>query len=381
MIVFKYFWTIIEKQKMQIIVYLGIFIGLMLLFVGTGNEMSEDFTTRAMNVGIVDLDDSTLSGSIISYLDTQHNLSMMDNNETEIEEALFFRKIEYVLIIPSGFEAGLLGLDDHVNLETMRAPDSVTSFYLDHQLETFVITLRTYLGAGFSVDTAVSYTKGDLAEGIIVEVSLSDGNSYAFFNFLAYILVSLLISVIGAIIITHNKKEILRRVDVSSTSMVSRNIQLTLGCMIAAIGLWILVLAIPFFIYNVDTSNPVLMLRIVNSFALLLVSVSMAFLFGTICKNMTVLNAVSSVVVMGFAFLTGVFIPVEFLSDEVVRVARFLPTFWFTHNNSLLDQTYSITQVDTRAFTEGALIQVGFALAIFAVTLVIIRQKRTMATA
>jgi len=381
MIVFKYFWTIIKKQQNTIIINLAIFVGLMLLFANTSNEMEGDFTSRSVRIGIVDLEESVLSQSLISYLDTHHELTMMDYDEAMIEEALFFRKIEYVLIIPYGFEAGLLTTAAPISLETLRAPDSVTSFYTDHQIENFVTTLRTYLNAGFSVDTAVSYTKGDLSEGILVDVSRTQGNTYVFFNFLAYALVALLTAVIGSLIITHNNKEILRRVDVSATSMISRNVQLTLGCVIASIVMWVVVLAIPFLVFHIDTSNPVLILRIVNSFALLLVSVSLAFLFGTVCKNMKVLNAASSIIVMGLSFLTGVFIPVEFLGEEVVRIARFLPTFWFTSNNSLLDQMYSIAQVDTRAFTEGTLIQVGFALAIFAVTLVIIRQKRTMAIA
>lgn len=46
---------------------------------------------------------------------------------------------------------------------------------------------------------------------------------------------------------------------------------------------------------------------------------------------------VSNVIALGMSFLSGVFVPIEFLGDGIIKIAHFLPAYWYIMGARLID--------------------------------------------
>ena len=115
---------------------------------------------------------------------------------------------------------------------------------------------------------------------------------------------------------------------------------------------------------------------LLNMFAMLLFSLSLGFFTGTIAKNQDVVSGLVNVLSLGLCFLGGVFVPYEFFGEAVLKVARFVPTYWYAVNNMSIGAMTEMTPEFAKdIFWQTGLIA-GYALVIFAVTIVIIANKR-----
>ena len=380
MTVFKYFWKIIATRKTSIFLMAGIFMFLNIFFVQNAEEVSEVNASES-TIAIIDEDNSLLSVGLTHYLEERHTLVELENNEAILQDALFFNQVTYILIIPHGFESDFATNPENARLENLQAPDSFVGVFIDNQIEDFLIHINTYLGADFEMSRAIENTMADLNLGVEVEVLQGRiiDNSMFHFNFLAYFFLAVVTVSIAPIFFTFNKKDVARRNDCSSQSLVNRNMQITLGCAIAAVGLW-LVSFIPMLIFHGnEVFTTVTLFRAINSLALLTVALGIAFLLGNILGNDDALQGASNIIAIGLCFLSGVFVPQEFLGSQILMIARFLPTYWYVRGNTALSGMVELSGEVARMFWEGLFIQLGFAVVLFAVTLVIIRQKKSRA--
>ena len=380
MTVFKYFWKIIGTRKTSILLMAGIFMFLNIFFVQNAEEVSEVNASES-TIAIIDEDNSLLSVGLTHYLEERHTLVELENSEAVLQDALFFNQVTYILIIPHGFESDFITSPENARLENLQAPDSFVGVFIDNQVEDFLVHTNTYLGANFEMSLAIENTMTDLRLGVEVEVlegRIID-NSMFHFQFLAYFFLAVVTISIAPIFFTFNRKDVARRNDCSSLSLVNRNMQITLGCAIAAMGLW-LVSFIPMFIFHGnEVFTTVTLYRGVNSLALLTVALGIAFLLGNLLGNDDALQGASNIIALGLSFLTGVFVPQEFLGSQILMVARFLPTYWYVRGNTALSGVVELSGEVAMMFWEGIFIQLGFAVVLFAVTLVIIKQKKTRA--
>ena len=71
--------------------------------------------------------------------------------------------------------------------------------------------------------------------------------------------------------------------------------------------------------------------------------------------------------------MCGIFVPMEYLSDTVIKLAHFLPAYWNVKAIQVIDN-FKPQDASTLAAYMG--IQVLFAVAILCVGLVVARRKR-----
>jgi ABC-2 type transport system permease protein len=74
------------------------------------------------------------------------------------------------------------------------------------------------------------------------------------------------------------------------------------------------------------------------------------------------------------------FVPQQFLGSAVLRVASFLPSYWYVRAN---DTIGSLTEYNIRNLTpvlQYMAIQIGFAAVFLAFVLVVAKRKRQVAT-
>ena len=364
------------------LIYAAIFIALTVLFSNFGRNNDTGFQTTKINVGIVDHDKSTISGSLKKFLSKEQNVKDIKDEKKTMQDELFYRNVEYILILPKGFGDSLLSQNKKAEIKNVKVPNSTSGYMIDEQVNKFTKMVRSYLAAGFSEKQAVERAENTLKSTAQISLQGSkkageQSNTAYYFQYLAYIFIALITVAVSPVFMVFYKKDIRRRNQCSAATEKSRNFQLALGTLTVSVGSWLVFLLLAMVMYRGEIFQENLWLFMLNSLTFTGVAAGISFLAGLLVTNDDALQGVVNVVSLGSAFLGGVFLPLEFLSKQVLTVSRFLPTYWYIRSNKLIDQLEVLDMTHIWPALQGILIQAGFALALFAAAMLVSKQKRT----
>jgi len=384
--VFNVFLKIVNRNKFVILLYLIIFSAFLVLYSSMQTETETAYyADSALDIAVIDRDETTLSQALETYLGARHNLVPLADDTETLQDELFYRNVRYILIIPDGFQNKVLDGDTESLLENVKVPGSVAGVYVDGQIEQYLKTLGTYLAAGFETEDAVADTAAVMAAETTVEMARieaeSGTNVTTFFNFMAYVFIAVLISAIGPIFITFNRTDLKRRMDASALSLSQKNLQIALGTVILSVILWAVLMVIAGCFSGQDMFSSAGRLRIVNSFVFMAVCTALAFLVGQFAEKLASLAMISNILGLGMSFLCGAFVPQALLSDGILAVSRFLPAYWYISLNERLSGAATVGAGQMEAFVQCIGVQLLFAAVFMAAAMVVSRQKRRASAA
>ena len=69
--------------------------------------------------------------------------------------------------------------------------------------------------------------------------------------------------------------------------------------------------------------------NLLNMVCYMFVAMALAFLASKIVRNEEGFSMIGNIVSLGMAFLSGIFVPMEFLGAGVIKLAHFLPAYWY----------------------------------------------------
>jgi ABC-2 type transport system permease protein len=119
----------------------------------------------------------------------------------------------------------------------------------------------------------------------------------------------------------------------------------------------------------------------VTLLAYALVALALGFLVGQLSSSEVVTNAVGNIVGLAFSFLGGIWTPIEVMTDTMLRIAHFVPAYYFGEALRTLGEMQTITQANLSVVFVDLAILALFALALFLVALVIGRLRVRSASA
>lgn len=380
--IFKAFFKTVKQQLTSLIIYFFIFIALIILLTNNGKlQMETTYKETKIDIAVIDRDNSVLSKSLYDYIDENHNIiDIKDNKETMADE-LFYRNVEYILIIDKGFEDNIkIGNRENI-IESIKVPQSVSGHFVDNQINQYLTTLSAYVSSGSSMDEAVTFTHNTCALSTDVSLHIPEGTStaksstYYFFIYIPYIIICMLTVGLGAILITFRKYDLNARIQCSALSIAERNVSLTISSLVFSLSCWALFIVLAIILYSNEIFSIKGMLYIANSLIFLLVAMSMTYLISFFAKNSSALNMASNVIGLGVSFLGGIFVPLQFMSSGVVAFAKFLPTYWYVTASEVID-TYTGTSEQLNKILSYFGIEFIFALALFAAALAASKLKK-----
>ncbi len=380
--VYKTFLKIINHNKMTIIMYLGIFLGInMIISSLTGGTRAEVFSTAKISVAVIDRDQSDISQTIKKYMGQTQYLKDIPDDKDALQDALFFRDVEYVLIIPEGFGESLMK-EGTIQLDNINVPNSYSGIYVNMQLEQFLTTLKAYMVSGQDAETALQSSLETTALESKVTLLTEDGSlsnmqKYTYyFQFIPYIMTSVMIQIIGTIMLAFNKEDVRRRMLCSSTSLKSRNLQLALGCITLSILVWSLTMLISVVMYGSTLLNSgVFPYLLLNSFVFTVVGVSLGFCISSLAKNQIQLSGLATTVSLTFCFLGGVFVSMTYMAKSMLSIAKFTPAYWYVLSNDMLGHLTKLSGDNAVKFFQNIGMQFAFAIAFFGLALAITKKK------
>lgn len=345
MTVYKYFLKTALRYKWIIIGYGAIFFTLSLIG-GAGSQKSQvEFMEESLYIGIVDNSESDLSRELIDYLGEKNILILMEDNRDYIKEQIFLQSVHAVALIPEDFESKVMNNEEAI--EIFRDERIMGSMQVENEISKFLIFSKASSKDGnFDLERVKSSLKEE------VEVKLinldnrvaTDGPNMWFrfyFNFISYVIIAVYIAVIGLIMTDFNNKNIQDRMKLSSKKFLRFNIemylgQVTLGVLITSVFILGALVIKGRYIGDVN-----ILKYIINTFVFSFAILCFTFLINNVTSSKFVINGLSTVVSLGTAFISGVFVSQEFLSESVLSIAKFFPTYYFVRINEMKISSFS----------------------------------------
>ena len=381
--VFKAFFKTARRSLPINIMYFIIFSGVALFLSRSSVDTdSQAFASVALDVAVIDADRSDASAALTGYLAGIHNLTKLEYDREALLDRLFYRDIDFVLILPKGFEEKLSGGETDL-YETMRIPGVYSSVFVEGQINTYLKAVRLYLAGGKSLADAQSHTEKALnaaAGQVRVLAQQEDGASgmkgiYYYYQFLPYVILSMILSGITPILTTFWEEGLAKRISCSSLGLSAKNLQLALGSIVYCFGIWALFQLIARIFYGNVLFRETGLLCMANSIMILPAAAAVALIISCFHPSSSMVSMCNNVITLGMCFLCGVFIPQQQLGSNVCAVSKFLPFYWYIRNNDLVSG-FGGTPFAGGAYWENIGVQALFAAALFALALSVSKYRR-----
>lgn len=377
--VFKLFFKIAKTKWLATLIFLGIFL-LILNFTDVGGGV-QSFSTSKMSLTVYDHDNTDASKRLYEHLKKNNEIVEIEDDKDKIIDALYITSTNYVIDIKEGYAERLAKGETDGLFTTRYLHDSYTNKLADSTLDNYVGTVKAYLAGGMELDKALDAAEEalDIKTDVTMETFSDDSpaaKSASFFNYMPYALLSIIVSVLCPVLIAMNKKEVGFRTKCSSIKLSSVSAQT-----VAASGIFVAIIWVFLMILGVGKNGGMftgnMWYAVLNSVAFTLVCVAIALLFSELGIDDNAQAFATQVLGLGMAFLCGMFVPQEMLSSGVLAAARFLPAYWYVRANDMVcgmsTETFKLSTVLTCIG-----IQLLFAAAIFAVSLIVKKQKKAL---
>lgn len=383
--VFKLCLKIIKKNLPLMLMYVGIFLAVSMIIASANSQRGEPtsaFRASKTSMAFIAEEDTPITRGLRTELAKVASFVDLDDSEEAVKDALFFRKIYYVLRIPKGFTADFLARKDP-KLQTTLVPGTIPAVYLDMAVDNYLNTARLYVASLESIDveSIAEAVAKDLSLTAEVKFSVPEGSaseenaSVYFFNYLAYSLLSVLILGISSVMIVLKDAEIQKRHHASPITRDSLTSQMFGAMALFTVATWSIMVAACFLLNFKNNLNANFLLFMLNSFVFALASTGISFLIANLITGRNAISAVNNIVTMGSCFLGGVFVPQAMLGPTVLQFARLLPTYWYVKANTVIGSLSSFSSSYTGEVYRSMAIVAAFGVATFGASILLGRRR------
>lgn len=385
--VFKTFFKMLYHYRGTVILYLCIFLGVSLAMSSANSvDSRKEFENTGISFGLVDEEQAAFGEAVREYFGGEHEIKELAYDEEKIKEALYWKEISYVLVIPKGFTESLLsGQKEKIQLKRMKVPGAYESDYFEAELDMYLSKLTGFLEAGYNLEEAAEELNQLKKEDTKVRMASfvnADQHDFIteFFVYVPYLFITLGMTGAGLILFCFNRPGVKERTECGAAPIKARLLSLTLAVLVFGLMEFALVFAIAGIASKgaifTDVRLPYFM---ANIGVMLLFGLSLAILTGTISSNLQTVTGLTNVLSLALCFLGGTFVPVQFFTGGVERVARFTPVYWYTVNNAAIGAISETSEGIFTDFLPQLGVVGGYALVVFAAAVVCIYHKRRRA--
>ena len=355
MTVFKTFLKVLNRYKGMVILYtvmLIVFGGLNM----KSNNQTTDFIATKPSVLIINNDENVgLTKGLIDYISENSDVKNIENNDDSINDALFYREVNYIIYIPENFRKDILSGKNPEIL--VKSTGDYQANLAEMMVEKYVKLANVYIKGLYENESVekeneiIEKIKNVLNQNTEIQITTQlDTTNLAklsrYYSFANYTLLAGVIFVICTILSSFRNEMVNKRTIISSTNYKKHNLQLMLANSLFAICLWGLYIIVSFILFGNAMCSLHGLLYGINSFVFVLCTVSIAFLISSLVKSKGGINGIVNVVALGSSFLCGSFVPTQWLPDYVIKIAHILPSYWFIHNNELI-QNIEVVNFDS----------------------------------
>ena len=346
MIIFRTYLRLIQKYAPIIVSYLAIFV--VLAFIIGGGRETEDqdlYESAPLDLAIaLDGSDNALADEFSVWLvGMGHRVSITSMTEMEAREAIFNEMFDAVFI----FQEDLIPLAviDWSSTSGYRARSFADTYFRYREAvgEENINALNALLDESVSVSLLKTAEKGgDRDTGV------------AFMSSLAYIVLLVSTTVVPLISQSFTEPALHARSQLSPYPARARTLEMLLGSALLVFGAAALL-----FLVTLPMILPLFqgaqLFRVGVNYVLFVGAVfGLTYVFCSFLRNRLAITAISTVLSLGMAFVSGAFVPQPMLGKTALALSKVFPLYYFIHANRF--------SASWEAMAPDLLIQLGFGL-------------------
>lgn len=349
MIVFKTFLKVLNKNKFIVILYSAI-----LIFCGAFNmqtsDSSQSFVSSKPDILIVNYDeDKGITHDLIEYMEKNSKKIKVEEEEDAINDALFYRDVNYVIYIPAHYRKDFLqGKNPQLNI---KSTGDFQASLAEMILNRYLSVANTYKEVISEEEQLIQKINKTLSKKVDIEVTskLDTSNlqkASFYYSFANYSILAGCVYIICLVLASFLEENVKKRTVISSMKEKEFNRKLLLSNGLFAFLLWLLYVVASFFLVGDIMFTTHGICYIINSFVFCFCALTLAFLIGNLIHNKNAINGIVNVVALGSSFLCGAFVPVDYLPDFVLKIAHLLPSYYYINSNEWI-QKMEVISLDT----------------------------------
>ena len=379
MIVFNAFFKVVKKYIGVIILYTVMLISFGSINYATNNE-DITFSNRLPDILIINNDEEVgLTKNLINYLKENANVLDIENDEEKINDAIFYREVNYVIYIPKNYRVDTLNkLNPTLDIKSANDYDSA---YTSMLLTRYLNVQNTYLKYTNNENELINSINNNLSYKTNIEITSKLDTSKLtkisrFFNFASYSIMAVIIYIICLVISSFNKDVVKKRTIISSMNYKKYNKYILLSSFIYSSIIWFLYVILSFIIIGSSMFSLRGLIYILNTFIFSFVALTLALLISNLIKSKGAISGIVNVIALGQAFLCGAFIPSEFLGENIIKYSKILPAYWYNNSNDLLSTIEVINIVNLKPILLNMIVLVIFAIIFIVINNIVSKHKQ-----
>lgn len=387
--VFNTYFKILKKRLMAIIIYASIFLFLTIALTANAKVDNKKFETSKVKIMVMNEDGKTpLINGFMDYLGDYAIFVEPKQDEEARKDALFYQKVEYILTIPTGFSDQFLK-NGTVTLTKQTIPNSVNAMSVDNAINNYFNMAKVYQKniKNLNVDQLNSYIANNIKSetSVKLNVKVQDDVTYSnsfnkfFFNTLGYIIIAAFITSVSMIMFSFNGVDIRRRHTAAPLTSRKLNIVLLLANLVFVLVYLLVFVVAGYMLNRCRMININLLFTWLNALVFGITALSISYLIGITVNSRKTIGALSTAISLSLAFISGIFVPQQFLGEAVLKVASFTPSYWYVKANDSLELISGFHWKEMSTIFGYMAIQIGFALAFICIAMVVSKRKRQQA--
>lgn len=357
-----------------------IFIFVILLFLSTSGNIDRQGTifepTKSI-VGLIKNSDDEVADAVEEYLrdylGEDAKLDLLPDDLDSAKELIFMGNYDAIVRIPENSKA--LFEKDEPTVQVIFNPMGFEGHIIDNRMKVFLTIYRATEKNG---QYDMERTKKILKKEANVEFLKTEQTPEhelqrlwvkTFFNTSGYILMAIYISLIGMSMSSFNEPKTKNRIAMSSKDDTIMQMEIYMAQLLMGALITALFVGICFAFKGSQLFEHQIGKYIINLVVYSIVVMALTFLLNNITNNRHAKNVLSTVLSLGVAFISGVFLPQSFLSAKVLAVAKCFPLYYFIIINETANPEASF-------MIRNLGIQILFGILFFVMGLYFARKKR-----
>lgn len=339
MTVFKTILKILNRLKGMLILYTVMLISITMIN-QTADSNITNFEESKPDMLIVNKDnDNIVTNSFINYINKHAEIKNIDiNDEEKINDAIFYRDVNYVIYIPENFGENILNGEKPI-IEYKSSGDQYAT-YSEMLIEKYIKTILIYREY-YEGEELINKVSDVIENNVNIELKTildtSELNAMTrYFNFLNYAFLAGCVYCISMILSSIKEDNVRKRTIISSYNYKKYNRIVLLSNAIVILAMWVLYIILSFILFKDLMISLNGLAYIINSFIFAICSLTVGFLIGNITQNKNAIGGIVNVVALGTSFLCGCFVPFQYMPDYVLKIAHIFPTYYYVLNNELI---------------------------------------------
>lgn len=382
---------VIARNWPVLAIYIGVF---MFFFFSMAQKESQTMTKEFMSIRqdiiVINQDEgNAFSDSFLDYLKTIHNVNTDYADEEIAEDAVSSGEQYLLLVIPEGFGDDFVSNTHELTIKRVCSKQASIEQQIEMQLNKYFEISRIYIGTtgedGVQSDEQIraiaENVKNDISSSVETswkgsDVSVSFENASRHFTFFAYAALGICILGTYTIFKAFRSQMTAARIRCAPIKNAKMTFLIFVGSLTFLGLIFLGLIAICASSMFDDMSNPRIWMLIINALVFYIVCLSLGLLISALIRNENLMTFVSNAASLGLCFISGVFVDQTYLATSVKTIASFMPVYWYVRAINLVKEATSLSGDALSKIILCIGIQLGFAVVLFTLSLVITKQKR-----